>query len=497
MANFNLKRSSMLLGAAAVMLSAGAADTYRDVTGQYMVNPAFLPGWQGALTDVQWGVGEVYNGAFNLYQVLPDMPAGEYTLTVNASYRCGYNDFAKEHQADNADLNTTFIYANGNKQVVKGLFEGREAAPNNLEDINAAFAAGDYLNTLTFNHEGGDLTVGICNTGCYNDEWAAFDNFKLVSGDQDYTELIKNADFSEGLDLESKWNEEDPDNKIYLNTGFWNMMNSAGGIKTPDTNKAGGVYRKTNASPYNFGQQVELPAGKYRFSVLTFQRYGGAGNYDGNIISCKGEWKLQEVEKSPKQWWDDKSYAEDDFVNNAYLYVSFEADKPTNLATSIEILEENVNVTRLLGNWEICEGDYAAMPENETRGTAEGTEIVPEYEVKNVVAGWCDSGAERESAAAFVADPEKWRQYVEFELTEPAKVWVGLGKDENSPAQYWNPFADFKLEVLEGGDAVEAIEGVNNGVVEYYNLQGVRVANPEKGIYIVREGNKTSKQVIR
>ncbi|MBD5421044.1 MAG: hypothetical protein HDR47_07415 [Bacteroides sp.] len=479
MAKFNLKRSSMLLGAAVMMLSATAG--YRDITGQYMQNPAFLPGWQGALTDVQWEVGEVYNGAFNLYQVLPDMPAGEYVLSANASYRCGNNDFAKANQAGNPELNTTFIYANGNKQVVKGLFEGREVAPNSLEEINAAFSAGEYLNTLTFNHDGGDLVIGICNTGCYNDEWAAFDNFTLKSGDKDYTELIKNANFAQGLDVKAE---------------CWDMVNSANSVKTPDVNKGGGVYRKTNASPYNFGQQIELPAGTYRFSALTFQRYGGAGNYDGKIITCKGQWGLTDVAKSPMQWWNDKSYAEDDFVNNAYLYVSFEADKPTSLSTSIEMLEENVVVTRLKGNWEICEGDYAAMPENETRGTADGVEIVPAYEVKNVVPNWCDSGMERESAAAFVADPEKWRQYVEFTLEAPAKVWVGLGKDENSPAQYWNPFADFKLEVLDGDNAVEAIDAAN-GAVEYYNLQGVRVANPQGGIFIVREGNKTTKKAIR
>ena len=100
MVNFNFRRSAMLLGAAAVMLTAGAAGTYRDVTGQYMKNPAFLPGWQGALTDVAWEIGEVYNGAFNLYQVLPDMPAGEYVLTANAFYRCGWNDYAKENMGD-------------------------------------------------------------------------------------------------------------------------------------------------------------------------------------------------------------------------------------------------------------------------------------------------------------------------------------------------------------------------------------------------------------
>ncbi len=481
MANFNMKRSSMLLGAAALVLSATAG--YRDVTGQYMQNPAFFPGWQGAIAAVGEGVGEVWCGAFNLYQVLPDMPAGEYELSVNAFYRCGNNDFAKEHQAGNADLNTAYIYANGNKQVVKGLFEGRETAPNSMAEANAAFEAGDYVNTLTFKHEGGDLTIGIANTGCYFDEWSAFDNFSLKSGDKDYTELIKNAGFEEGINM------DDP---------CWNMDNSEGKVKKPDVNCWGGVYRKTNASPYNFGQQVELPAGKYRFSALTFLRYGGAGNYDGQIISCKGEWKLQEVPKSPKQWYEENAYKEDDFVNNAYLYVSFEETKPNNIGVSIDMLEENVKVVRVKGPWEICEGDYAVMPENETRGNAAGEQITPEYEVKNVMPWWEDSGKERESAAAFVSNPDKWRQYVEFELTEPAKVWVGLGKDENSPAQYWNPFADFKLEVLDENtpDAVEAINAVN-GVVEYYNLQGVRVAQPENGIFIVREGNKVSKKVIR
>jgi hypothetical protein len=38
---------------------------------------------------------------------------------------------------------------------------------------------------------------------------------------------------------------------------------------------------------------------------------------------------------------------------------------------------------------------------------------------------------------------------------------------------------------------------VENGAVEYFNLQGVRVANPENGIYVRRQGNKVSKVVIR
>lgn len=484
MVNFNFRRSAMLLGAAAVMLSAGAAGTYRDVTGQYMKNPAFLPGWQGALTDVAWEVGEVYNGAFNLYQVLPDMPAGEYVLTANAFYRCGTNDYSKENMADGKNHYAS-LYLGSAEVAVAGLFDGgRVTAPNGLEEAKAAFDAGEYVNSVTFNHPGGDLVLGIKNLGGFNDEWCAFDNFTLKSGDVDYTDKIVNADFAQGIDVKAE---------------CWDMVNSGSSVKTPDVNKGGGVYRKTNASPYNFGQQVELPAGTYRFSALTFQRYGGAGNYDGKIIDCKGQWGLTDVAKSPKQWWEDKSYAEDDFVNNTYLYASFEADKPTNLSTSIEMLEENVVVSRLKGSWEICEGDYASMPENETRGTAEGEEIIPAYDVRNVVPNWADSGMERESAAAFVNEPEKWRQFVEFTLEEPGKVWVGLGKDENSPAQYWNPFADFKLEMLVEGDdtAVEGVAVEEDAAPVYYNLQGVRVANPSNGIFIVKKGNKTSKQVIK
>lgn len=476
-----MKRSFMLLGAA-VVVAAASAD-YRDVTGQYLKNPAFFPGWQGAITAVADGVGEVYNGAANLYQVLPDMPAGEYVLTADAFYRCGTNDYSKENMKDGANHYAS-IYLGTAETTVKGLFDGRDAAPNTTGEAATAFAAGEYRNEVKFTHPGGDLVLGIRNLGGYNDEWLCFDNFQLKSGDADYTEKIVNAQFNDGIDLNKEVN-------------VWNMTNSAGSVKTPDVNKGGGVYRKTNASPYNFGQQIELPAGSYRFSALTFLRHGGAGNYDGKIISVKGAWGLNDVENSPKQWYEKNLYNAEDFVANAYLYVSFEKEKPSSLSTSIEMLEEHVLYTSLKDCWQICEGDYANMPENETRGTADGTEIVPEYAVRNVVPNWCDSGMERESAAAFVANPEKWRQYVEFEIPEGgAKVWVGLGKDENSPAQYWNPFADFKLELSDGA-GVEGVGDADNAAPVYYNLQGVRVANPTGGVFIVREGNKVSKKVIR
>ncbi len=51
------------------------------------------------------------------------------------------------------------------------------------------------------------------------------------------------------------------------------------------------------------------------------------------------------------------------------------------------------------------------------------------------------------------------------------------------------------LDIFEEIDGIESI-GVENGEAEYFNLQGVRVAHPERGIFIERRGGKVSKVVL-
>lgn len=58
------------------------------------------------------------------------------------------------------------------------------------------------------------------------------------------------------------------------------------------------------------------------------------------------------------------------------------------------------------------------------------------------------------------------------------------------------------IEITEDPVLAEKLAGIEsvieeNGEAEYYTMDGVRVQNPEKGIYIVRKGNKTYKAVIR
>ena len=49
------------------------------------------------------------------------------------------------------------------------------------------------------------------------------------------------------------------------------------------------------------------------------------------------------------------------------------------------------------------------------------------------------------------------------------------------------------------GDIITGIDGIDaeNAPVEYFNMQGIRVENPESGLYIRRQGNKTEKVVIK
>lgn len=60
----------------------------------------------------------------------------------------------------------------------------------------------------------------------------------------------------------------------------------------------------------------------------------------------------------------------------------------------------------------------------------------------------------------------------------------------NAPSLYVVSYAPAQSSGIEDIEAAEA-EAV------YYNLQGVRVDNPENGIFIVRRGDKVTKQVIR
>ena len=451
-----MTRGLLLLGMAAVCSTAYAAESGKwvDVTRQYMKEVTYMPGWQGVITACGEGVAEVWSAAFRAYQNLGEMPAGEYTLTADALYRCSDNEWAKANMksaTETPELYTAYIFINDAKTPVKGLFDGRDAAPNSLGEANTAFAAGEYKNEVKYTHKGGELIIGIANTGCYHDEWCAFDNFKLTGPEGEIE--IENGDFATGLDAKRAWN----------------CLNADSAEKTPDMQKdnaTGGNYRKCGGSAYKYGQQITLPAGTYRFGMLTFHRYGSTLNPDGTYYNHKsGEVgdPYGRVNRTPKDWFEANDYEEQATYDHAYIYMSKNADCPNDLNyfdADMGDLTDGVDVrTRIKDVWEICNGDYAKMPDNNPYGK---DATVAAHTVKNKCEGWHDSGNERESAAAFVNEPEKYYQYVEFTLTEETTVWVGMGKNSNTGDGYWHPWADQTLYKLDG----EASEEPSDEVVE-------------------------------
>jgi hypothetical protein len=52
------------------------------------------------------------------------------------------------------------------------------------------------------------------------------------------------------------------------------------------------------------------------------------------------------------------------------------------------------------------------------------------------------------------------------------------------------------IKIVAASSAIENIAVDENAPIEYYNLQGVRVANPENGVYITKQGRKVAKKYI-
>lgn len=106
------------------------------------------------------------------------------------------------------------------------------------------------------------------------------------------------------------------------------------------------------------------------------------------------------------------------------------------------------------------------------------------------------------SIPADVAAEEKVSHSFEFDLT---KVDADLLQDKTKLriiAVVLDPrgvaMNCAKVDVTEDINAVEGIETeATDAPVEYYNLNGVKVDNPSGGIYIRRQGNRTSKVIIK
>lgn len=136
---------------------------------------------------------------------------------------------------------------------------------------------------------------------------------------------------------------------------------------------------------------------------------------------------------------------------------------------------------------------FVTSPSTEINDWNLGTQYYPasSYD-KSVIS--IESGAKEFGVATYITNGvENWK----FRTEESTVSKDGVEYMSYSSYHFTLNLVNSKLTVC-GTTGVESVsEDDVNAPVEYFNLQGVRVENPQNGLYIVRQGNKVSKQIIR
>ncbi|MDE6702132.1 MAG: hypothetical protein K2K00_00465 [Muribaculaceae bacterium] len=194
----------------------------------------------------------------------------------------------------------------------------------------------------------------------------------------------------------------------------------------------------------------------------------------------------------------------------------------TNLINTV--LVDDANTVFGMGNLHTEEGEPASkVAYLVVNKVAEGVEITT---VKQTLSVSADTESAEVSSAAFLPSGEIAISALNFynmaaesekkgKFAGTSNAYIFDGKDFVKAADFVNPISfvskgeNFAASaVVEGGVAytlytaktagiADIVADENAAEAEYFNLQGVRVANPENGLYIVRRGNTVTKQLLR
>ena len=177
-----------------------------DCTEDLLTNPTFesATGWNntGAAINTTYQNAESYQGTFNLYQDITNIPHGVYEITVQAMHRVDNNDNASKLYPNDVNEITACLYGNditakfaspysygmAEQKVTQGnadyAFNGKYI-PNSMEGFAAACAESNeaYLTKVYALVTDGTLRVGVkeeARPAGHSSDWAIFDNFKIT-----------------------------------------------------------------------------------------------------------------------------------------------------------------------------------------------------------------------------------------------------------------------------------------------------------------------------
>ncbi len=202
-----MKSKSLLTALLLVIATISSAQTWIDITDEYVKNPGFddntTTGWtiiknsegRGAAA----GVMEFWQGTWDIYQTIPTLAAGRYRISVQGYFREGALDEAAMRAHDEGTENLTcFLYANDSEIPMvstfayyldedvggcKGIRLGWSMRyyPNSMESGAVFFQRGYYDDNqveVQLQDEQ-PLTFGLRNDQWTVNNWVLFDNWRL------------------------------------------------------------------------------------------------------------------------------------------------------------------------------------------------------------------------------------------------------------------------------------------------------------------------------
>jgi len=173
-------------------------DEWQDITAQ-LRNADFSSGqlgWSGTgFTNTPGTVAEFFNTSFDAYQVLDNLPAGEYRFVLDGFYRQGSIQTAfNAHIKGTERLNAQVYIQTGDTTVAEPLLSLYDASapytyypdytyPDNMAAAEVAINnhgiyTGNTVQTA-LGADGGTLRIGIRKTTNVGADWTCFDNARL------------------------------------------------------------------------------------------------------------------------------------------------------------------------------------------------------------------------------------------------------------------------------------------------------------------------------
>ncbi len=200
-------KKSRILFFVILMMGIGklSAQTARwiDVTS-YLQNPGFdgnsRNGWtfeaNASSTDLNYECQEFWNGTFDFWQTVANVPNGSYRLSVQGYYRIGGNSSSYTAHQNGTERLTAQLYANSAETALVSVYSEHlssnynnscwapsnsysEYYPNQMVSAAYCFSQGMYNNQLEFEVTDSRIQLGVRNENYTSSNWTIFDNFKL------------------------------------------------------------------------------------------------------------------------------------------------------------------------------------------------------------------------------------------------------------------------------------------------------------------------------